>query len=68
MEPPTTTPAAPSSKPPAIALELRSLTAAADLLDALRGIPPATEADARRRARLADQLGPALCWRLQRQD
>ncbi|SDM76579.1 hypothetical protein [Streptomyces wuyuanensis] len=49
---------------PAVALELRDLTAAADLIEALRGTPPATEAAARRRQQLADRLDRALFARL----
>lgn len=43
-----------------IAFELRDLDAAADLIEALRGQPPASDADARRRERLADLLDWAL--------
>lgn len=43
-----------------IAFELRDLTAAADLIEALRGQPPASDVDARRRERLADLLDRAL--------
>ncbi|MDJ0465056.1 hypothetical protein [Streptomyces sp. H27-C3] len=57
MTQPVTTPPV---RTPAVALELRDLTAAADLLEALRGNPPATEADARRRTRLAENLGRAF--------
>ncbi|MFF4337473.1 MULTISPECIES: hypothetical protein [Streptomyces] len=57
MAQPATTPTKPT---PAVALELRDMTAAADLLEALRGNPPRTEADARRRTRLADNLGRAF--------
>ncbi|MFH8295041.1 hypothetical protein [Streptomyces sp. NPDC018059] len=56
--------ATPTKSTPAVSLELRDMTAAADLLEALRGNPPATEADARRRTRLADNLGRALFGRL----
>ena len=41
-------------------IEVRDQDAAADLIDALRGQPPATKALARRRARLADELARAL--------
>ncbi|MEU3704766.1 hypothetical protein AB0E82_21060 [Streptomyces anulatus] len=57
MAQPATTPTKPA---PAVALELRDMTAAADLLEALRGNPPRTEADARRRTRLADNLDRAF--------
>lgn len=43
-----------------ITFELRDLTAAADLIEALRGNEPATDVDARRRERLADLLDDAL--------
>jgi len=43
-----------------IAFELRDKTAAADLIEALRGAPPASDQDARRRERLADLLEDAL--------
>lgn len=43
-----------------ISFELRDLAAAADLIEALRGQPPATDTDARRRERLADLLDRAL--------
>jgi hypothetical protein len=43
-----------------IAFELRDLAAAADLIEALRGNAPETDADARRRERLADLLDDAL--------
>ncbi|MEU9777558.1 hypothetical protein [Streptomyces sp. NPDC047968] len=59
MAQPATTPTKPAPAP-AVALELRDMTAAADLLEALRGNPPRTEADARRRSRLADNLDRAL--------
>ncbi|MDI9885343.1 hypothetical protein QMZ92_13295 [Streptomyces sp. HNM0645] len=48
------------TNPPAVSIELRDLTAAADLIEALRGTPPTTETAARRRARLADRLDRAL--------
>jgi hypothetical protein len=67
MESPTTVPSAPKGRPPAVALELSDLTAAADVLDALRGTPPTTEAEARRRARLAERLSVAFFGRLQHQ-
>lgn len=43
-----------------ISFELRDKAAAADLIEALRGAPPASEQDARRRERLADLLENAL--------
>jgi hypothetical protein len=49
---------------PAVAIELRDLTAAADLIEALRGTPPANESAARRRQQLADRLDQALFARL----
>lgn len=49
---------------PAVAIELRDLNAAADLIEALRGTPPPTEAAARRRQQLADRLDKALFSRL----
>lgn len=45
---------------PPITVELRDAGAAADLIEALRGTPPRTDADARRRNRLADLLDQAL--------
>ncbi|MFJ1837910.1 hypothetical protein ACIOJ9_29075 [Streptomyces sp. NPDC088175] len=57
MAQPATTPTKPA---PAVALELRDMAAAADLLEALRGNLPRTEADARRRTRLADNLDRAF--------
>lgn len=53
---------------PAVQIELHDLTAAADVLEALRGQPPKTPADARRRARLADRLDRALFTTLLRTD
>ncbi|MBP8536109.1 hypothetical protein [Streptomyces sp. MK37H] len=53
---------------PAISLDLRDLTAAADLLEALRGQAPRTDADARRRERLANSLDRALFTNLIRKD
>lgn len=44
----------------ALSIELRDLDAAADLIDALRGRPPATKHDARRRQQLAARLDKAL--------
>lgn len=54
----------PRARPPAVSIELRDLAAAADLIEALRGIPPATEAAARRRTALADRLAHGLFHRL----
>ncbi|MGW1158453.1 hypothetical protein ACWD5Q_06670 [Streptomyces sp. NPDC002513] len=44
---------------PTVSIDLHD-QAAADLIEALRGQPPRTEADAQRRERLADQLDKAL--------